>query len=145
MRDSELRNLLAVANEFKEGNLLVGGTRDDALREDARRFLLSTRLGDIAETVLVEDGISEAVARAANRSEQAEFGRLTVSGLKQILLGDSGAGWAERHRDALSSEVIAAVVKVMTNDELAAVARKLFNPLPGEGVTIGSRQRVEKL
>ena len=26
----------------------------------------------------------------------------------------------------------------MTNDELATVARALFNPLPGEGVTIGS-------
>src|SRR6185295_16516369 len=28
---------------------------------------------------------------------------------------------------------------VMTNEELAAVARSIFNPLPGEGVTVGSQ------
>jgi ethanolamine ammonia-lyase large subunit len=138
MRDSELRNLLALANDFKEGDLLVGGTRDDAVREDARRLLLSTRLGDIAETVIVEDGVTEALARSADRAQQAKVACLTVSDLKQILVAADCAAWVERHRDGLASEVIAAVVKVMTNDELAAVARKLFNPLPGDGVTIGS-------
>ena len=49
-----------------------------------------------------------------------------------------GAGWVRRYRDGLSSEAIAAVVKLMTNDELSTVARLLFNPLPGEGVAVGS-------
>jgi ethanolamine ammonia-lyase large subunit len=138
MRDSELRNLLALANPFKEGDLLVGGTCDDAVREDARRLLLSTRLGDISDTVIVEDGVTEALARSADRSQRAEVARLTVSDLKQILVAADCAAWVERHREGLASEVIAAVVKVMTSEELAVVARKLFNPLPGEGVTIGS-------
>src|SRR5262249_19308420 len=38
----------------------------------------------------------------------------------------------------LASEAIAAAVKVMTTDELSLVARMLFNPHEGEGVTIGS-------
>ena len=138
MRDSELRNLLALANDFKEGDLLVGGTLDDAVREDARLLLLSTRLGDIADTVIVEDGVTEALIRSANRAQRAELARLTVSDLKQILVAADCAAWVERHRDGLASEVIAAVVKVMNNDELAVVAGKLFNPLPGSGVTIGS-------
>jgi ethanolamine ammonia-lyase large subunit len=49
-----------------------------------------------------------------------------------------GASWAERCRAGLSSEAIAAVAKIMTDDELARVARSLANPLPGEGVAIGS-------
>jgi ethanolamine ammonia-lyase large subunit len=138
MRDTELRNLLALANPFKEGDLLVGGTRDDAVREDARRLLLSTRLGDIDETVLVEDNISEALARSADRTLRAELARLTIADLKQILVAADCAAWVQRHRDGLASEVIAAVVKVMTSEELAAVAGKLFNPLPGEGLAIGS-------
>jgi ethanolamine ammonia-lyase large subunit len=138
MRDSELRNLLALANDFKEGDLLVGGTLDDAVREDARLLLLSTRLGDIADTVIVEDGVTEALIRSADRAQRAELARLTVSDLKQILVAADCAAWVERHRDGLASEVIAAVVKVMNNDELAVVAGQLFNPLPGQGVTIGS-------
>ena len=34
----------------------------------------------------------------------------------------------------LSSDVIACVVKLMSNDELIAVGRKVFNPLPGSKV-----------
>ena len=34
----------------------------------------------------------------------------------------------------LSSDVIACVVKLMSNDELIAVGRKVFNPLPGSNV-----------
>jgi ethanolamine ammonia-lyase large subunit len=60
--------------------------------------------------------------------------------LKQILLSDHAAEWAQRYRDGLASEVIAAVVKVMSNDDLSTVARALFNPLPGDGITIGSPQ-----
>src|SRR6185295_17662370 len=32
----------------------------------------------------------------------------------------------------------AAVVKVMTSDELSTVARTIFNPLPGDGIAIGA-------
>jgi ethanolamine ammonia-lyase large subunit len=63
---------------------------------------------------------------------------LTVAEFKRILLSPEGASWIEQHRDGVSSEAAAAVVKMMTNEELGTLSRKLFNPLSGSGVAIGS-------
>ena len=40
-----MRQLFSLANDFKEGDLSVGGTRDDRQRLDARRTLLSITAG----------------------------------------------------------------------------------------------------
>ncbi|HJQ32780.1 MAG TPA: ethanolamine ammonia-lyase subunit EutB [Pyrinomonadaceae bacterium] len=134
----ELLQTFALANEFKEGDLLVGGTRDDALRASARAELGALTLGRLSATALVADGVSESLAASLDRRLAAEISSLTVGHLKAILLGRGGADWVRRYGEGLSSESVAAVVKLMTNDELSAVARKVFNPLPGEGVTVGS-------
>ncbi|MBV9929313.1 MAG: ethanolamine ammonia-lyase subunit EutB [Acidobacteria bacterium] len=134
----ELLRTFALANEFKEGDATLGGTRDERLRASARSALGALTLGELRAAAFVEDGVSEALDAALDRRLAAEISNLTVAGLKRLLLGEGGAGWVRRYRDGLGSESIAAVVKLMTNDELSAVARKLFNPLPGEGVAVGS-------
>ena len=101
-----------LANAFKEGDLLVGGTRDDRVREEARRALLATPLGEIRRTTLVEDRVSDALSRALNGNLQSELDRLTVGQLRQRLLGTPEQ--VPHFRDGLTSEAIAAVVKVMT-------------------------------
>ncbi|HEV3469657.1 MAG TPA: ethanolamine ammonia-lyase subunit EutB [Pyrinomonadaceae bacterium] len=136
----ELLRIFALANEFKEGDLLVGGTRDESARAAARAALGAVSLGALAGAALAEDGVSEALAGSLDRRLAAETSHLTVAELKAILLGRGGADWAGRYAEGLSSEAIAAVVKLMTNEELSAVARKLFNPLPGDGVAVGSPQ-----
>jgi ethanolamine ammonia-lyase large subunit len=138
MNKEHLARIFALANEFKEGDLMVGGTRDDLERKEARLALSALRLADIASTTLVEDHMSEALSRAVNTGLAAEVSQLTVSEFKRILLGANGAAWAHHYRDGLTSEVIAAVVKVMTNEELSIVARAIFNTLEAEGVAIGS-------
>jgi len=127
-----------LANEFKEGDLLVGGTRDASVRAAAREALGALTLGALAANALVEDGVSEALSASLDSRLAAETSHLTVGELKAILLSRGGAEWARSYGDGLGSEAIAAVVKLMTNEELSAVARKLFNPLPGEGVRVGS-------
>ena len=134
----ELLRIFVLANEFKEGDLAVGGTRDEASRAQARAQLGALELGALARTALVEDGVTEALAASLDARLAAEVSHLTVAGLKGVLLGSGGADWARRYGDGLSSEAIAGVVKLLTNEELSAVALKLFNPLPGEGVTVGS-------
>ena len=136
----ELLRTFALANEFKEGDLLVGGTRDGSVRAAAREALGALNLGAVAGTALVEDGVSEALAASLDSRLAAEISSLTVGELKAALLGRGGASWVRRYGDGLGSEAIAAVVKLMTNDELSAVARTLFNPLPGDRVGIGSPQ-----
>jgi ethanolamine ammonia-lyase large subunit len=138
MDPEELRQALVVANAFKEGDLLVGGTSDDRLRGEARHLLLAARVADMRRTVLVHDGVTAALARSRDHSHDADLDRLTIGGLKATLLAPGAAAWVRAHRDALPSEVIAAVAKCMNDDELSAVARTIFNPLPGSGVTIGS-------
>ena len=138
----DLRRAFVLANAFKEGDLPLGGTRDEALRADARRHLLHTTVRDIRGADFVDDAVSEALAAARDRSDDPDLDRLTVGTIKGTLLGADGPAWARRHQGALSSEVIAAIAKVMTDDELASVSRRLFNPLPdgiGAPGHLGSR------
>jgi ethanolamine ammonia-lyase large subunit len=138
MDAAALRQTLTLAGEFKEGDAAVGGTTDPQVRADARRALLATTLGTIRRGVLVDDGVSDALARARDRRFDADLDALTIADLRARLLDRGGAAWARTHGPALASEAIAAVAKVMTGDELSAVARALFNPLDGVGVTIGA-------
>jgi ethanolamine ammonia-lyase large subunit len=138
MNPQPLKQLFARANEFKEGDLLVGGTRDDRERDEARQAVASLRVGDINRTALVEDRVSEALTRALDPWLAAEVSQITIAELRAILLGPQGAAWARHYRDGLPSEAVAAVVKVMTADELATVARAIFNPLANRATGIGS-------
>jgi ethanolamine ammonia-lyase large subunit len=140
MDGHELRRCLALAGAFKQGDLVVGGTEDDRVRADARRALSAITVNEIHRTTLVDDGVTAALERSRNRSFDDELGLLTIARLRDALLGPGADAWARRYRDAIASEVIAAVVKVMSNDELSALARALFNPLAGPGVAIGAPQ-----
>ncbi len=124
-----LREVFSAANEFKEGDLPVGGTTDERVRRDARQVLLATTAGDIRRAVFVDDGVTASLERSRDRTLDGELDSLTIGYLKALLLGAGGAEWARAHRHALPSEVIAAIAKVMTSDELSSVARRVFNPL----------------
>jgi ethanolamine ammonia-lyase large subunit len=128
-----------LANEFKEGDLNVSGTRDDHVRREARGALAALSLGDIARAEFVEDQVTESLHQSLDPQLAGAVAHLTIAELKQILLSPHGTSWIERHRNGVSSEAAAAVVKIMTNEELATLSCKLFNPLPGEGIAIGSR------
>src|SRR5712671_4749751 len=101
-----LRQTFVLANEFKEGDLLVGGADDARLRDDARRSLQTLRIGEIVPAIFVDDGVTETLERSLNAPMLDEISGLTVAGLKQILLSSSGAGWIQRYRSGLRSEAI---------------------------------------
>jgi len=126
-----LRRTLLLANAFKEGDLLLGGTRDRAIRADAQRELLGYHLGEIRRTRIIEDGVTETLDRSRDRNRDSEIDPLTVAQAKELLLSPAGPAWARHHCTALSSEVIAALAKVMADEELAAVSQGLSNQLPG--------------
>ncbi|HST21497.1 MAG TPA: ethanolamine ammonia-lyase subunit EutB [Blastocatellia bacterium] len=139
MNRQEMAQNFARANEFKEGDELIGGTRDEQERKESRGSLAALRLRDITKPVLVVDLMIETLSRSLDPQLASEISNLTVNDLKRMLLQPGAGVWVNHYRDGLSSEVIAAVVKVMTNEELATVAHSIFNPLPGEGVRIGSQ------
>jgi ethanolamine ammonia-lyase large subunit len=139
MDPRELRQRFGLANAFKQGDLAVSGTEDDLVRAEARRALLATTVYEITRAWIVEDGVSLAIDRSRDRSLDSELGPLTIGRIRDALVAPGAGAWAHRYQQALASEVIAAVVKVMTNDELSVVARAVCYPLAGHGVTIGSR------
>src|SRR5215813_9090146 len=138
MDSCALRQIFTLANAFKEGDLAVGGTREDRVREEARQALRAVTLGEIRQTAFVEDDVTMVLERSRDRRFDGDLDPLTVAQLKSVLLGPGAAVWAHRHRDALPSEAIAAAVKVTTSEELSFIARTVFNPHEGAGVTIGS-------
>ena len=132
--------MLALANAFKEGDFAVGGTQDDYVRTEARRAILGTSLRSIRSTALVDDGVSEVLARSIDRETADALDSLTVGDVKARLLGADSSAWAIRYRHGLTSETIAACAKVMSDDELAFVCARVFIPLPASdnGVAVGS-------
>jgi len=137
---NDWRLTLALANAFKEGDLAVGGTQDDYVRTEARRAILGTSLRSIRSTALVDDGVSEVLARSVDRETADALDSLTVGDVKARLLGADSSAWTSRYRHGLTSETIAACAKVMSDDELAFVCARVFNPLPASdnGVAVGS-------
>src|SRR5215470_9668857 len=103
-----LRQIFTLANAFKEGDLAVGGTRDDRVREEARHALGAVTIGRIRQTALIEDDVTVALDRSRDRRFDGDLDPLPVTQLKNTLLGAGAAAWARRHRDALASEAIAA-------------------------------------
>src|SRR5215471_13573006 len=135
-----LRQTLALASAFKEGDRSLVGAPDDRVREDARRALLATTVGDIHATVLIDDRVSEQLQRSRDRRFDAEFRSLTIGGVREALVGPRADAWVRAYGLALGSETIAAVVKVLTDDELSAVSRAVFHPLGDDRIAIGSER-----
>jgi ethanolamine ammonia-lyase large subunit len=132
MDSRELQRTLVLATAFKEGDLLLGGTRDERVRADACRSLLDMRLLDIRSATLIDDGVTEALARSLDRDRAREIDHLSIAQLKSILLGRDPSAWVARYGDGLSSESIGALVRVLTNDDLLPGARALQSA-PGYG------------
>ena len=132
-----LRRTLTLDSAFKNGDRAVGGIDDERSRGEAQAALLATSLGDIHRTILIDDRVSEELARSRDRRFDAEITAWPVARVRDALLGPGGAAWARTYADALSSEAIAAVAKVMTLDELSSVARAIVVPAGAGPAAIG--------
>lgn len=124
------KQLLGAANEFKEGDAIIGvAAVDDDARRQARELLASTALREIDQHPPFRDELSELITSALNREIQQKCGEMTLGALKTFLLERSES---EIHalRAGLSSDVIACVVRLMSNAELIQIGAKVFNPLP---------------
>jgi ethanolamine ammonia-lyase large subunit len=131
------RQLLGAANEFKEGDAAQGiAAADDASRQNARALLARTRIGDLMAHPVFEDTVFTFIERVVDPEARRAVAAWTMGELKTFLLERSEPE-IKRVMPGLSSDVIACSVKLMTGEELIAVGRKVFNPLPGS--SIGAR------
>jgi len=145
MNREELAQLLGCANERKEGDLSIGvGASDDATRAAAKHELERVRLGDIRGCDLVEDRLTEQLRElfeedpAAQEAFEPMRGQ-TVGEIRDALGDAPDPRFVRQLGDGMTSEMIAAVAKVMTDDQLRRVCAATANPLSGPG-SVGSQQ-----
>lgn len=125
--------ILGAANEFKEGDESAGlAAANDESRSNARLLLANARLVDIDAHSPHQDGLFKFIAPTRHQPGQHAQAQ-TLSQLKHFLL-DRDEQSIKQIMPTLSSDVIACVVKLMSNDELIQMGRKVFNPLPGSQI-----------
>jgi ethanolamine ammonia-lyase large subunit len=124
------KQILGAANPFKEGDQIVGvAAADEPSRSTARALLAATRLEHLDAHPLLEDRLFRLLAQSVDQQARANAKNWTLEELKQLLLRESDTA-IQAVMPGLSSDVIGCVVKLMSDEQLVEVARKIFNPLP---------------
>jgi len=126
------KQLVGAANEFKEGDEIAGisAANEDA-RMMARELIANTLLSDVFENPLFKDDQYDLIQNSTVFDK--EIMSMTFRQLKNFLL-ESDEDAIKVIMPALSSDIIALVVKLLTNDELISVSSKVFNPLPNSNI-----------
>ncbi len=141
--------VLAKANEPKTGDELAGIAADsDAERVAAKRALAGMRLEALRENPVVpadEDEVTQVIQNAVREPVYDEISDWTVADLREFLV-DSETSEREiaAIRPGLTSEMIAAVTKLMSNMDLVLVTSKMevtarCNTTVGEEGTLSFR------
>ena len=125
---------LGAANDFKEGDEIIGvAAPDEATRQLARKLLANTTIAEIDANAPHRDQVLALIETTLNQQTRSAIQHMTIGELKAFVLTQSEA---EIHsiRRGLSSDVIAVLVRLMSNQELIAVGARVFNPLPGSAI-----------
>lgn len=125
-----VKEVMAKANEQKSGDSLAGvGARDAKERIAAKYVLASLTVEEITNSPAVEyrdDAVTRIILDDLDRAEYEKIRRMPIGDLREQILDNrlSGAQILQTAR-GMSSEVIAALAKLMGNLDLMYVARKL--------------------
>jgi len=123
--------MLGAANPFKEGDAILGvAAVSEEQRQIARALLANTAIGQIDARPPFQDAMHAWNQQWLRSDGVSKVSTMNFGELKQYLLNRS-EGEIHALKDSLSSDAIACVVKLMSNDELIRVGAKVFNPLPG--------------
>lgn len=125
-----VKEVLAKANEPKSGDVLAGVAAKDAKERVAAREVLSNlTLNDIYNNPVVpydDDEVTRIIIDGVNKRIFNEIKNWTVSDLREWILSDKTTNNdIKRVRRGLTSEMAAAVAKIMTNMDLVVGARKI--------------------
>ena len=125
----DLKHVLACASPRRSGDELAGlGAENDAQRVAARFVLADLPLKlFLTETIVPyeDDEVTRLILDSHDAEAFAPVSHLTVGGFRDWLLGhEAEAAALERLGPGLTPEMVAAVSKLMRNQDLVAVAKK---------------------
>lgn len=106
---------------------------DEATRQLARRLLARTTLGALDAHPLFDDDLYLRTLLARDADAVSRTAGWTLRELRRFVL-EASEDEVKAIAAGLSSDVIACLVKLMSDDELAAVGRKVWNLLPGSNI-----------
>ena len=130
----QYRKLLGAANEFKEGDAIVGvAAADDVSRKRARQLLSNTRIAELKEHPPWQDDLSKWNDQFTSPERLGIWNDRTLGELKRHLL-DATADEIDFLLPGLTSDIIACLVRLMSNAELIAIGQKIFHPLHGSRI-----------
>lgn len=145
----DIKDLLAKANEEKSGDQLAGIAARSAAERMAAKFVLSeVTLETLRENPAVpyeEDEVTRVIDDAVNETVYGEIKGMQVGELREWLLADTTTEeMIRRLGNGLTSEMVAAVTKLMSNLDLMLAASKIkvvkhANNTIGLRGTLGSR------
>ena len=129
------KQILGAANDFKEGDQTLNiSAASDETRVYARRLLSQTKIESLNEHVVFEDELLNFIQQSIEPN--ADLNNWTMGELKAFVL-ESSEGEIKKITPCLTSDTIACLVKLMSNEELIQIGQKVFNPLPNS--KIGSK------
>ena len=144
-----IREVMAKANEEKSGDRLAGIAAENAAERVAAKVVLSQlTLSDLRNHPAVpyeEDEVTRIIQDDVNEKIYGQVKNWTVSELREWILDEKNDGAAIRRVSrGLTSEMVAAVAKLMSNMDLVYAARKLrvtatCNTTIGEPGTLSCR------
>ncbi|WP_371424017.1 ethanolamine ammonia-lyase subunit EutB [Tardiphaga sp.] len=124
----DLKHVLACASPYRSGDELAGLVAASAAeRIAARRVLADIPLRQFLTEVLVpyeHDEVTRLIIDSHDVEAFAEISHLTIGGLRDWLLASDGPAIA-RVSPGLTPEMVAGVSKLMRNQDLIAVGRKV--------------------
>ncbi len=125
-----IREVMGKANEEKSGDKLAGVAAEDAQERVAAKVVLSNlTLNDIRNCPAVpyeEDEVTRIIQDAVNETIFNQFKNMTVSEFREWLLDVNTTPDMIRHASrGLTSEIVAAVCKLMSNLDLIYAAKKI--------------------
>lgn len=146
---NSVKDVMAKANEVKSGDELAGVAAKDATERVAAKVVLSQlTINDIYNNPAVpyeEDEVTRIIIDGVNQRIFNEIKNWTISDLREWLLDDNTTNHdIKRIRAGITSEVAAAVAKLMTNMDLVVAAKKIIvektaNTTIGKPETFSSR------
>jgi ethanolamine ammonia-lyase large subunit len=129
------RQVIGACNAYKEGDVTLGvAAAENNTRERARTLLANTTIGELSAHALYTDDLYKLIKTST--AENKELSVWTMAKLKDFVL-TAPEEEIKAIMPALSSDIIACLVKLMSNEELVHAGQKIFNPLPGS--KIGSK------
>lgn len=126
----DIKDVLAKANEEKSGDMLLGiGAKTVSERIAAKAVLSELTLKDLRENPVIpyeEDEVTRVIDDLVNESIYSEIKGWSVGELREYILSHKTSGeQIKRISKGLTSEMVAAVAKLMSNMDLVYGASKI--------------------